>query len=275
MIIRELWSENDRQRCTALQAAARDGDLLAGLLAIDDAAEPGDVEAELRGWAHDVTARLARSSPLDAMRRVLVDDAALTGDDDDYHAPHNSRISAVLARRRGMPILLSAVWIVVGRLAGLDVRGVGMPGHFIVRLDDAAPDDVFVDPFRQGRVLGVDDCRNIVRRLSGGRVRWNDSLLDPVDDRALLVRVLRNFEASLARDDDDAGAYRAARMLGALLPEDPGVALLLGERATKVGAWDEARDVYAETVERSAGSAPAAVALARLSELARATRLRH
>lgn len=275
MIIRELWSENDRRRCKALQAAARDGDLLAGLLAIDDAAEPRAVEDAVRAWADEVAARRERSSPLDAMRRVLVDGAALTGDEDDYHAPDNSRIGAVLARRRGMPILLSAVWIVVGRRAGLDVRGVGMPGHFIVRLDDDARDDIFVDPFRQGRVLGVDDCRNIVRRLSGGRVRWDDSLLDPIDDRAMLVRVLRNLEASLARDDDDAGAYRAARMLGALLPEDDGVALLLAERATKVGAWDEARDVYADTAERSPGTAPGALALARLSELARTTRLRH
>lgn len=274
MIIRELWSENDRRRCKALQTAARDGDLLAGLLAIDDAAEAHDVHQAVRTWADEVAARRERSSPLDAMRRVLVDAAALSGDEDDYHAPDNSRISAVVARRRGMPILLSAVWIVVGRMAGLDVRGVGMPGHFIVRLDDE-PDDVFVDPFRQGRVLGVDDCRNIVRRLSGGRVRWDDSLLDPIDDRAMLVRVLRNLEASLARDDDDAGAYRAARMLGALVPEDDGVALLLAERATKVGAWDEARDVYADTAERSAGTAPGALALARLSELARSTRLRH
>ena len=33
---------------------------------------------------------------------------------------------------RGIPISLSILWMEVGRRAGLEMQGVGLPGHFVV-----------------------------------------------------------------------------------------------------------------------------------------------
>ena len=40
--------------------------------------------------------------------------------------------TSVLARRRGLPILLSVIYVEVARRAGVPLRGVGLPGHFVV-----------------------------------------------------------------------------------------------------------------------------------------------
>ena len=66
------------------------------------------------------------------------------GDGDDYHHPRNSLLHEVLARRVGMPITLSVVAIEVGRRLGVPIRGVGLPGHFVIRDKQSG---TFADPF--------------------------------------------------------------------------------------------------------------------------------
>ena len=41
-------------------------------------------------------------------------------------------LDLVLARRTGLPILLSVVYVEAARRAGIRLSGVGLPGHFVV-----------------------------------------------------------------------------------------------------------------------------------------------
>ena len=94
--------------------------------------------AMLDAWAARVRDRLtAQPTPADAagaLRAVLFDEKGLRGNADDYYDPRNSFLNDVLDRRAGIPISLSAVYMEVGRRAGLVVEGLGLPGHFIVRV---------------------------------------------------------------------------------------------------------------------------------------------
>ena len=55
------------------------------------------------------------------------------GNAEEYYDPRNSYLNEVLDRRTGMPITLSAVAMAVGSRAGLEVVGVGLPGHFVAK----------------------------------------------------------------------------------------------------------------------------------------------
>ena len=69
---------------------------------------------------------------LEALRTHLFDVEGFAGDTEDYHVPENSFLDSVIDRRLGMPITLAAVTIEVGRRAGVQLDGIGMPGHFLV-----------------------------------------------------------------------------------------------------------------------------------------------
>ena len=69
----------------------------------------------------------------------------------DYADLRASLLPEVLRRRRGLPILLSVVWLEVARRADVDAFGTSMPGHFVVGLGDPDGDHTVVDPFRGGR----------------------------------------------------------------------------------------------------------------------------
>ena len=55
-----------------------------------------------------------------------------SGDRDHYLDPKYSCLDIVLQERRGLPILLCVVYMEIARRAGIDIDGIGFPGHFLV-----------------------------------------------------------------------------------------------------------------------------------------------
>ena len=90
--------------------------------------------------------RLRQLSDFHEARRLMQERFRLEGDLDDFYNPFNICIHKVLTRGLGVPVSLGVVWMALGRLCGLDVRGTRMPGHFMMRFSDGAK-VWFVDPF--------------------------------------------------------------------------------------------------------------------------------
>src|SRR5688572_20915947 len=59
-----------------------------------------------------------------ACSALLGDKHGFTGDRDHYDHPDNSMLDVVLTRRRGLPILLSVVYVEVARRGGIPLVGV-------------------------------------------------------------------------------------------------------------------------------------------------------
>ncbi|HEV8268465.1 MAG TPA: transglutaminase-like domain-containing protein [Thermoanaerobaculia bacterium] len=195
---RELWSAQDRQELDVFLGAVRRDDLVAGLLAVAGAG-PEEADAckrRIAEWGRVLASRMpspavsSARQQVAALTRLLSFEEGFKGDEDDYHDPRNSLLPEVIERRRGMPILLSCLWIAVGRAAGVRVEGIGLPGRFIVRVGGSS--GVFADPFAGGAVVGEDDCRRTVKELSGGTIEWSDDFLNPARTDQILERVLQN-----------------------------------------------------------------------------------
>src|SRR5438552_340584 len=89
------------------------------------------VEAILRSDGID-DPRFAPCETVDAINQVLFEEEGFTGNRDDYYDVENSYLDSVLARRTGIPITLSIVYMEVARQVGLPMQGIGLPGHFVV-----------------------------------------------------------------------------------------------------------------------------------------------
>ncbi|MFN8523586.1 MAG: transglutaminase-like domain-containing protein [Chloroflexota bacterium] len=153
-----------------------------------------------------------------AINRVLFDEYGLRGNRDDYYDPRNSYLNEVLDRRLGIPITLSVIYMEVGRRLGLTLRGVGLPGHFLVRVA-TADEPLLVDPFGGGRLLDTEDCAALLRDVHGSEARLDPAMLRSVGTRAILYRMVTNLKLIYGRRQDLA---RAIRCLDALLLMEPG-----------------------------------------------------
>jgi regulator of sirC expression with transglutaminase-like and TPR domain len=125
-----------------------------------------------------------------SLRRVLAIREGYGGNVDDFGNPDNSFLNRVLETRRGIPISLSLIWIEVGRRVGIDMEGVGLPGHFLVYAGKQ-----LVDPFHYGEAIGADEAAALVASSLGGAPRLNPAWLEPVTTPELIARMLRNLEA--------------------------------------------------------------------------------
>ena len=135
----------------------------------------------------------------------------------EFGDPANSLLDRVLDQRIGLPISLAIVEIETARRVGLELAGIGLPGHFIV----GGPDGSLSDPADGGRALTPDDCQALLRRSIGDGILLNAGMLRPTGARHILARVLRNLRtAHLARRDWPA-AVDAIDLLLVLEPTDP------------------------------------------------------
>ena len=147
------------------------------------------------------------------LNAVLYDEAGFEGDRLHYDDLRNSCLNAVVARRRGIPITLSIVYMDVAARAGIAAQGVSFPGHFLVRCDD-----VILDPFTGGVELSETDCRRILTNHVGEDAVFTPDLLDPAAPRAIVERMLTNLKRLYVRQQAFADARRVTDILLALDP---------------------------------------------------------
>src|SRR3712207_132986 len=157
---------------------------------------------------------------VEALAEYLFREVGFTGNEANYYDARNSYLNDVLDRRTGIPISLSVIYLELGKRLGLPFEGVGLPGHFLVRLADPFL-PVLVDPFGQGKLVTLDECRARLHALYGDRVELTSSMLRPVGARAILFRMLANLKGVYARQEEYA---RAARTIGLMLLVDPAAA---------------------------------------------------
>ena len=91
----------------------------------------------------------------------------------------------------------------LGRRLGLDIEGVGLPGHFVVRVNSTAKKGELVDVFEGGEVVSEAAARAIVVSANSGR--FDEEFLKAQPKKEIIKRMLRNL-LNLAREDEDVQA---------------------------------------------------------------------
>ena len=189
------------------------GSLLIGRL-VDPAAGPETVTAALDALGDQVSAELETPGhdpdrDLAALTAVLARPGGFAGVRPESADVMDVVLQGVCARRRGIPLAVCTAWLLVARRVGIPLRGVNMPGHFLVR--HVRPDGhVVIDPFGGGRPVREEDCR---RLLSGAGYPAVDIALLDASDRDMLQRTLRNLVMFATRSGDRDLAARCARIL--------------------------------------------------------------
>lgn len=171
-------------------AADRHLDLLWALVAtsIDRSAEVGPMLLGL-----DEVAALCPNS-FDGIIDTLFASGMFCGDGEDFHDPRNSLLHEVLARRVGMPITLCVVAMEVGKRLDVPIRGIGLPGHFVIRDKESG---TFADPF--GRGLRYDEPGMVAswRQRMGDGATFRPTMVAPASAHDIMLRILNNLKQRL------------------------------------------------------------------------------
>ncbi len=131
--------------------------------------------------------------------------------EDTYYDPANSNLMYVLEAGRGLPISLTAIYMLLGERLGLSITGCAYPGHFLARTHFTGK-IYLVDCFNGGRFVEED-------------LFWEEHPLPEFDDLREDVpaglwmrRVLRNLLEAYTR----AGCSKDAEVIRELLESENG-----------------------------------------------------
>ena len=213
-LIQSLLREGRRRRLSAgwtgLSAVEGDKprleaghDLISRFLRMDPA--EGTLAEALDALAGEFRSGLYEKDAL-ALSEFLFQIKVLKGARDTYYNPRNSDLLHVIAKREGLPISLSCVYILVAHRLGMNVEGCNLPGHFLALALHGGRKFV-IDCFNGGIVLLDSD---LARLSSSAPVRTTDLAALQCDAGVILARVLRNIGAAFRRSEDEQASEDAA-----------------------------------------------------------------
>lgn len=145
------------------------------------------------------------------LNRVLFHDYGFHGNVEQYTDPLNSFLDEVLTRRKGIPVSLSIVYLLVAQRVGLELEPVGLPGHFMVGCFlDTEP--FFIDAFDGGIFRSADEIMHLLR---AHEINPSPMDLAPTPIREVLCRSCRN----LVQHYTAAGETERARLFAGFVGE--------------------------------------------------------
>ncbi|MGC1273736.1 MAG: transglutaminase-like domain-containing protein [Planctomycetaceae bacterium] len=202
-----------------------DVDLAGAALEIARDVEPNLDASIVRRWiaarADEVRGPVARAESeteaLAELGRCIHGRHGVTGGCAAFETADGSYLHRIIETRTGIPISLSILYLAVAEKVGLDLRGVAAPRHFLTRYE-SADGPLFVDAYHGGRVLNHDECRQFVVGVCGLPEDLAELRLEPVDGRAIIIRMLNNLKALYAKQRQWSAAWHIQHRLLALQP---------------------------------------------------------
>ena len=187
--------------------------------------DPAPYMAQVEALSRRVAAKIDDAGDpvqcIAALNSVLFDEEMFRGNTADYYNPRNSFINDVLDRRLGIPITLALLYMEVGRRAGFQLFGVGMPGHFMLKHYDVDGHSFFIDAFERGSVLSEEDCKRKIESIHAGQIRLRPEFLLIVTRRQMLTRMLNNLRTIYLSRRDFRRAVQVVDLILVIYPRSP------------------------------------------------------
>ena len=224
-LIHELQFDGLRQRLRVWREGGGQ-DLLEGMWLINSYQYPdADLQAlnraieQLRFEAW--TALRPEMHPADqvqVLNYVLFRSHKLAANTQNFHSPANSMLERVLETKRGNPLTLCVIYLLVAQRLFLPIYGVNLPNLFVLTFQPPLPGvaPFYINCYNRGLILSRTDIEHYVSQLN---LTPNDIFFEPCSHLDIVRRTLRNLQHSFEKLQEPAKAAEIATLLDILEEE--------------------------------------------------------
>ncbi len=128
----------------------------------------------------------------------------------NFHSPGNSMINVVLETRKGNPITLCVIYMLVAQKLKLPVQGVNLPNLFILTYKDTQNNQFYINAFNRGLIFSRQDIENYINEL---HLVPQNSFFEPCETIEIVRRALRNLIMSFEKMGEHAKAEEVKLLL--------------------------------------------------------------
>ena len=135
------------------------------------------------------------------------------GNVDNYHDPSNSFINQVLESKKGNPILLATIYVLIAQRLNIPVYGVNLPQHFVLAyleeigtsytamrfndiedmLSNTGKILFYINAFNGGTIFSKTNLEQFLQQIN---VTANKDFLVPCSNLDMIKRILRNLASA-------------------------------------------------------------------------------
>ncbi len=116
----------------------------------------------------------------------------------NFHSPANSMINAVLESRKGNPISLCSIYLLLAQKMELPIYGVNLPNLFILTYK-LGEESFYINVFNRGLIFTRTDIDNYLENL---QLNKQDIFYEPCSNLDIILRALRNLTVSFEKLGD-------------------------------------------------------------------------
>ena len=135
---------------------------------------------------------------IEIMNHIFYKKWSFISNTDAYYATENSLVGDVLDTRRGNPISLCCVYLLVAQKLGLPVFGVNLPNIFVLTYKKGNL-QFYINVFNQGEIF---ERAALIQYLKQIRAPQSDAFLQPCSHIDIIRRMARNLIVSFERQND-------------------------------------------------------------------------
>ena len=183
-----------------------DQDLLTGLWLVNTYQYPELEFDKLNADMHQIyfevwTAFNNELPPYDKVRiinNILFGSLRFSANTKNFHSPGNSMLSNVIETRKGNPISLCSIYLLVASKLGLPVHGVNLPNLFVLTYKS---EDVtfYINAFNKGLIFTKQDITNYLEHL---KIQPQKEFFEPCKNIEIIKRMLRNLYVAFEKIGD-------------------------------------------------------------------------
>lgn len=143
------------------------------------------------------------------INHILFEVHNFSGNTQNYHAPQNSYINNVLESKKGNPLSLSLIYLILAQDLKIPIYGVNLPEHFVLCYKDVHQllsvktkrDEemmakgilFYINPFSRGAVFGKGQLDIYLKKMD---LQIEPSHYQPCTNLEMIKRLLRNLVSS-------------------------------------------------------------------------------
>ena len=136
------------------------------------------------------------------INHIIFDVHGFSGNTTNFHAPQNSYLNNVLESKKGNPLSLSILYIIIAQNLEIPIYGVNLPEHFILAYRDEnkqlpilAKDKnnkvfFYINAFSKGSVFSRKEVDAFLKQL---KLPQNSIYYDPCSNVEIIKRLIRNL----------------------------------------------------------------------------------
>jgi regulator of sirC expression with transglutaminase-like and TPR domain len=155
--------------------------------------------------------RLTALEKVKIINHILYDIYGFSGNVEHYHSPQNSYINIVLEKKKGNPLSLSIIYIILAQKLNIPIYGVNLPEHFIICYLDAynqqlestplnqIPILFYINTFSKGVVFTKRDIDSFLKQLN---IEPRPQFYLPCNNIDIVKRLIRNLALAFEKENE-------------------------------------------------------------------------